>query len=828
MTSSLTDRRLIPLADALAQGAYDVLSVDVFDTLLWRRVPEPKDAFFRLGQSLIEKKIITDTLSPVAFADLRAAAEKGARAAREAQTGSREVLLSDIYAVLPGHVWAGEPSPGMAADTEVDLEAASMVLDQDIIALLEAAQSAGVRVVLASDTYFTRGQLLRFLTAAGLGAESVPETLYISNEHGRPKWRDLFDLILEDLKISPDKLIHVGDNVDADVAPCMARGIHYLFYDKWAVLPRTQNHELTRTPEQRAQWICGGGDQGLTGLRSRLGHRAPPSLAAEHEPYWCYGAVHLAPIFAAYGRWVLDTIEQSAADAVFGIMREGRFLNRVIATVAKNLGRDTATKELWLSRRAVVRAALWPDDFSYLAQAITYCPGPTTDDILRQLGISRADLAETFKDPAAVELHAPDGLEALLTAISRSQTLQQKIAAESQKRRTALLEYLSQQTELGSGETLFVMDLGYAGTIQTALHKIFERENVSCPITGLYTAINAKGQENRKQGADLRALYGDDGFAVSLVKELERTPDVLEHACMCEDGSLETFDPGGVPVFLENQRDETQFHQMTVLQGGIIAGVNAIMDLLGDESAASQSFVDHAGEIIRQAMLRPTRQEADTIGQWLHEANFDLTDRRTIADLRTDPAKLELGDGATWLNIERHEAYWPAAALQRVAPHLAEPAAVLRENSENGNGSVQGALLGTVMLCPDIGVDFDDRRQMAAPLIVFSDGRGEVTCSIKPFGPEAYQAVRVSLPKVKSEFTVNHCAVVYRGERETREADVTAEVTVSGDIEDHDGVKRAGPGGADLLIPLQSSIPAWSHALDLQLRLTYLRIDRKF
>ena len=54
MTGTLSDRRLIPLANELAAGKFHVLSLDIFDTLLWRRVPEPKDIFFLVGQALIK------------------------------------------------------------------------------------------------------------------------------------------------------------------------------------------------------------------------------------------------------------------------------------------------------------------------------------------------------------------------------------------------------------------------------------------------------------------------------------------------------------------------------------------------------------------------------------------------------------------------------------------------------------------------------------------------------------------------------------------------------------------------------------------------------
>ena len=826
MTGTLSDRRLIPLANELAAGKFQALSVDIFDTLLWRRVPEPKDIFFLVGQALIKDGLLRESVSPVEFAQLRASGEKAARAAQEAQTGSREVSLADIYDALPHHIWWAEDAQPVAAAVEVDTEADAMVLDHDVAALMDHALESGVRVILTSDTYFTRQQLLRFLSTAGLDKDRVPDTLYISNEHGRPKWRDLFDTVLKELSLQPKSLVHLGDN--ADVAPCAARGISYLFYDKWTALPRTQQHELNRSGKKQSDWLNAGGEGGLTGLRSRLAHRAPKDIASDHVTYWSYGAVVLAPLFAAYGRWVVDTVAQAESGVVFGIMQEGRFLNRVVATVAERLGKPIQTKELWLSRRAVVRAALWSDDFSYLAQAITYCPGPTTDDILAQLGLFRSDLSETFIDPSKVDIHAPGGLEALLTAVSQSQTLQSKIAQESEKRRQALLDNLNQQAGLKEQGTLYVLDLGYAGTIQTALRRILERENVPVSLTGLYVALNEKGRENVRQGTDLRALFGGDGYDSPLVRELERTPDVLEHACMCEEGSLDFFEQGGQPVLLDSQREDGQIQQMEAMQDGIIAGVNAIMDLLGDRPASESAFVTHAGNIVLQAMLRPTVHEAETIGRWIHEANFDLEDKRALADLCMDANRLEYGDAAAWRAIQRHEAYWPAAALARIAPQLVEVTASLKDRDVPPGIVSSGSVLGNLVVTPDLGVGLDERRQLAVPLALSPLGRGELEFSVKPFGPEAFESLRIALPKAKAAFTVDNCSVVYRGDGQSTGADVTPEITIEGDVERNGGLSLTGTEGAGVLVSLAKSTPPWPHALDVRLRITYLRLDRVF
>jgi hypothetical protein len=55
---SVADLRLKPIADAIADGRCDVLSVDIFDTLIWRRVPEPKDIFAHVAAALANDVLI--------------------------------------------------------------------------------------------------------------------------------------------------------------------------------------------------------------------------------------------------------------------------------------------------------------------------------------------------------------------------------------------------------------------------------------------------------------------------------------------------------------------------------------------------------------------------------------------------------------------------------------------------------------------------------------------------------------------------------------------------------------------------------------------------
>lgn len=825
MSIEITDHRLVPLAQDLTDKKYDVLSLDIFDTLLWRRVPEPTDIFTQVGVRLLDQGHLNHSVSITQFADLRAAAEKQTRSIAEAHTGSREVLLEDVYEVMPSHVFTSADSLATAVKVEVACEQSAMMLDHEVVALMGVARGQDVGVVLTSDTYFTRAQLLQFLIGAGLDEADIPETLYISNEHGRPKWRDLFDGILAELAVPPERMVHVGDNVDADVRPCALRNIASVFYDKWSGLPRTREKELPRAPSDRSNWIVSGGDAGLTGLRSRLVHRPPTGLGTGLQSYWTYGATTLAPLFAAYATWVVDTASDQNA-TVLGLMREGRFLTRLVASVARTQNTAVTNDELWLSRRAVVRAALWPDDLSLLAQAISYCPGPSTDDVLEQLGLSRADLSGVFKDPTLVDVHAPGGVQALLTAISRVPELQEKVVAHSAQLRRNLLVYLDQQEAFQGDAPVLLLDLGYAGTIQTVLQKILDYEGRPVRLAGLYVAVNSKGKERVLTGVDLRALVNDDGYESGLASLLERTPDILEHACMCPEGSLDSFDENGAPVLLPSQRSASQIAQMEAMQDGIVAGVSSILDTLGESVATESGFREYAANIVKQAMLYPTSQEVSTIGAWLHEANFDLADQRALADLRLDPTRLEFGGALTWSSLERHEAYWSQAALARM-PALSEAATLVAEGHPIA-AFTSGATLGVLSIVPDLGVGPETRQAVTVPLSVSVLGRGELQVQIKPMGPNAYQAVHIQWPATRSVIEVAQCAVLFQGETEQKAEDVTQHLQASYDVQAIDGTLVTGPDGAKLSLDLTALTPPWPHSLDLLLRFKYLRIDRIF
>ena len=189
----------------------DVLSLDVFDTLLLRRVARPVDAFVVLGARLDALGTLPRGVSAETFARLRRDAELQARKhAADAGRGP-EIALREIVAQLPPSLTRVEPS---LEEHELRVEHTLTFPDPAILALVRHAHAHGTRVVLVSDTYFSAAQI-DYLLAGCL--RDVPLTIFTSSDFGTGKGDALFEVVLDALDVEGARVVHAGDNDAADV-----------------------------------------------------------------------------------------------------------------------------------------------------------------------------------------------------------------------------------------------------------------------------------------------------------------------------------------------------------------------------------------------------------------------------------------------------------------------------------------------------------------------------------------------------------------------------------------------------------------------------------
>jgi hypothetical protein len=120
------DDRLRPALSALQDGTVKVLTLDCFDTLLWRTVPEPIDAFVLLGHRLAQGGMLPSHLSPGGFARLRQRAEQRQRDRAVERGESFEIGLHSIWQGFPEVLFGGR-SIDEYVSSEVELERSILI-----------------------------------------------------------------------------------------------------------------------------------------------------------------------------------------------------------------------------------------------------------------------------------------------------------------------------------------------------------------------------------------------------------------------------------------------------------------------------------------------------------------------------------------------------------------------------------------------------------------------------------------------------------------------------------------------------------------------------
>ncbi len=678
---------LTGLADAarlLERESFEVLSIDIFDTLLWRAVPEPVDAFVLLGQHLLDLDWLNREVSPDLFARLRERAEWKARGKAIKQGRVPEITLTEVYAELPGHL----ARVGSVADLEaieVELETSITFPDLDVLALARWAKSQlGVRLILVSDTYFSEQQLRILLDQDPLHAEEF-ERVFASNQYGVGKGSGLFPIVIRSLDVTPGAVLHIGDNRAADVEAAQLCGVRAVHLEKLTgSLPgiledeglcrRDHRQEVKPTLDPRC------GDFGLTALRSKSMRRAVPSRGGgASDPYWRFGASVLGPSFVAFAEWIHARAQAQGVDTVYCMMREGEFLTRLVNGAGTYLDSPVRARPIWLSRQVVARAAIAEVTSDVLERFLARRVPPTLKHFCDSVGIGMDQLAEvhtgggqTMDDPELVRRvvdHLVDDPAARATIIAGASQL-----------RTRLIDYFLDTVE-HHDQPVVLVDLGWGGTIQAYLDKALTQSGCKLSTIGLYLLTNEGVLDRMVSGLQAEGFLADGGLPAE-AHWIIRNPEILEQVCMHDRGSLVDFSSDSEPILGPRDDTPTQTLQRTAVQAGILAFqeewgrysevVPPRMRTL-DAPARPQLT-----KMITRFIVEPTAEEIGLFAGWGHDQGFGSTEIETMVVPGAVTALRHMTP-CQLLELPMNKAYWTFALASLSNPHLAMSAAAIAE-----------------------------------------------------------------------------------------------------------------------------------------------------
>lgn len=192
---------------------YDLISFDIFDTVILRRVESPRDVF----------TIMSIEMGCPTFKSIRIAAEDNARRKLYSETNCREVNINQIYDVLEKKYnidrrWL---------DREIELEINLCEANPYFLHIYNKLIKLNKRIVFTSDMYLSSDVITKILVKNGY---TKFEKLFLSNELKLSKTDGTMWRYISEEYAKGQKVFHVGDNYNADIVKSNMFGVKTTYY----------------------------------------------------------------------------------------------------------------------------------------------------------------------------------------------------------------------------------------------------------------------------------------------------------------------------------------------------------------------------------------------------------------------------------------------------------------------------------------------------------------------------------------------------------------------------------------------------------------------
>ena len=453
-------------ADELAERlcTADLISFDVFDTLIHRPFSSPADLFYIVG----EKLGIPD------FRRVRMDCEREARKLKQSEGKGAEVTLEDIYLLVSK---ATGIDAGQGADIEMQTELSLCRADPFMLSVWEKVISCGKTVIATTDMYLPIGFFEQLLSKNGFEGY---DRIFVSCENGCGKSDGAIYKKIKEI-YGNKRYIHIGDNRYADIKKAKKAGFDAVFY------PNINTFAADYRPHDMS-YITGSVYSGLVNIRLYCSEKCSP---AYEYGYKCGGLLVLG-----YCGFIYRTAKEKNADKILFFSRDGYILKQIFDSLYK----DIPTEYVYWSRSAATKLCADIFPFDYVRRFISH-------KVNR--GIALGEVFDAMELSCEAFSLNPDEL---LTKANEKRISElifgniHVITKAYSKSFDAAEKYLG--GIISDSKSIITVDCGWAGSGSIMLDALLNRRyGIKTSVTGLLACTNAKDQYD----SDYSETYLADG-----------------------------------------------------------------------------------------------------------------------------------------------------------------------------------------------------------------------------------------------------------------------------------------------------------------------------
>lgn len=608
-----------------------VLSLDVFDTLVWRLVEKPVDVFNHVGQRLLAAGLLPRGMKPRRYQELRRTAEFRTRERTRRNAGTFEITLEEIYAALATVITDTTAALQIELETERDL----VRFDPLISEVARGAASRGVQLLLCSDTYLSSDQV-RFITRADEVPWLAQAWIATSSEHRLGKADGLVARLLYEKKLGKERVLHIGDNQHADVLGMDAigiRNIHYrhladTFSEEYAV--EQDLMDMSRAAAVSPDAESARPVHSISAVRKvvdadlRLPGDEPP-------PAYVSGLMSLGPLLTGFVEWVVEQAQAQAAPCVFCMTREGIFL-------AELINRYAQAKQIPLHARPLLvsRSVLFPGIFQAGSrqEIEDFLFRRRTPFTLARF-VALIDASDIDASAVGVDLHLPlrrgqPETETVLDWLAATPSVTERLRSFGERGRRKVWKYVSSVFSSAGyvpneHDPLVVVDLGWSSFSQLLLERAIAQFGTRPQTTGLYLGTISEAVTSEIRGVRALGWLCQGGFPRLVDRLFLSTKEIVEQACSPDLGSVRDYADDGEPILDSLVRPPNQTFALQTIRNVVRKVLDCYLgnwDLWthGGHNRWSEA-AEAMGAVLGRINCRPSKQEAALFLAFAHDEN---------------------------------------------------------------------------------------------------------------------------------------------------------------------------------------------------------------
>ncbi|ABL00933.1 hydrolase (HAD superfamily)-like protein [Pelobacter propionicus DSM 2379] len=521
---------------------HEVISFDVFDTLICRKISRPEDIY-----SIVEERANMDVLLEENFFQIRMEAVDLFQ-----KSGDPVFSIHELYAFMTAHFGIAKERAERLKQLEIDVEIEFSEPRNEVIALYHLANRLNKRVYLISDYHMPSDILKRIFFKSGI---ALPTGLLVSCEVKKSKLSGALWEYYRNL-IGNGKALHIGDNDIADISNPVLHGIQP------CKIMSCNDMLFASSLRQIGILVRGLQDSKIVGLIQHHLFNSPFSLGAnkgypEIVTLKTFGYVFLGPLIYNYFSWLIPELASGVYNKVLFLAREGYLLKRIYDKLTDSLGLTGHPEGVYFrtSRRMASVASIMSED-----------------DIFATLNDSFSGTAREFlENRFGIDGTNEDSSEILVQTDSKIVFLVRKysdiILRNAAVERSNYLNYMNRSGVITS-RSMAVADIGIKGSIQYYLGKIIESELVGYYMTAL------TGPDNPYcLGKNIKALYPEPLFDKRKSSNVFKYHLMLESTLVAPEGMYIRANEDGTFVHGPHFYNQLHFEYKAEIHAGIEAFV---------------------------------------------------------------------------------------------------------------------------------------------------------------------------------------------------------------------------------------------------------------